>query len=541
MWRDTHSRWIVGLAVLSLTGVPPVGLAQTAREPPPGQQQEKLDQEILKKFQPIATSGIWKSELGVQAAGDDTHRALLRQRLTLATKHAESRLNLFKAGSARGSILDLVDAVQRLADAQLALLDKPAERVAALQQIVLIAAVIEDVNGLRFDAGQVPIQDLDLSRALHATSRLAVLDAKQAPAVVRPKRNYPPAPTPDYLRRPPLSDAERKKRNEEFDKLMNEGVAQLRRMFDDETLAAPAAGDDERRKLLKARHLARLRATRELTNGFLAEVRGVTVDALMSSLSKLAASELALNDQPAIRLAAAERALQVTRVLEVVMASWFNSGRIPISDWENPWRYYRVPAQINLLELRAQFPDVAVVKPAAPRAAAPAPQPRAAPVLNAKEQAEIKKLLAEPDPASGETRRVIPDEFRRLARPLLSVKPAAGDDERRKLLKSRHQWVAGALEGLLLATAGSPPLGVVERFRTSAIALSDRPSDHVLVEERVLELLRVIELVNKSRASADGENRMASSHYEVSIAARLDAEVRLLDAKQRAVGSAGRP
>src|SRR5262245_4083284 len=161
MSRDTHSRWAVGLAVLSLTGVAPVGLAEAARETLTGHQQEKLDQEIWKKFQPVAAvfSGIWKSKLGVRAAGDDVHRALLRQRLTLATKHAEGQVNLFQAGSARVSILDVVDAVQRLADAQLALLDKPAERVAALEQVVLIAAVIEDVNGMRFDEGQVPIQD----------------------------------------------------------------------------------------------------------------------------------------------------------------------------------------------------------------------------------------------------------------------------------------------------------------------------------------------------------------------------------------------
>jgi hypothetical protein len=185
-------------------------------------------------------------------------------------------------------------------------------------------------------------------------------------------------------------------------------------MFDDETLAAPAPTDDERRKLLKTRHLARLRTTRELTNQGLAEVRGATVDALTSSLSKLAASELALKDQPATRLPAAERTLQVTRVLEVVTLSRFNSGRIPISDWENPWQYYRVTAEIDLLELRAQFPGVAIAKPAAQRAGPRASAPRVAPVLTADERNQIKMVLPrwELDPASHERRYFIPDEFR---------------------------------------------------------------------------------------------------------------------------------
>jgi hypothetical protein len=209
-----------------LPASPPHGPAQTAREPPKEEQQQKLDEAIQKKLRSVVSvfDRIWASKLGEHAAGDDVHRALLRQRLNVAMKYAQARLNLLKAGSARGTVDDLVDSVERLAEAQLALLDKPAERVAALERVALIASVIEDVNELRFNEGQIPIQDLLLSRAFHATCRLAVLDAKQAPAVVRPKRDYPPAPAP-ASKLLPLSDAERKKRQEEFDKSMNEGVA----------------------------------------------------------------------------------------------------------------------------------------------------------------------------------------------------------------------------------------------------------------------------------------------------------------------------
>lgn len=393
MSRTAHSLWVLVFTVVSPVGLAPFTPAQTVRKAPTLEQQQKLDEAIQKKLVAVVAvlDGIRDSKLVEPAAGDDAHRALLRQRLERASKAALRRLNLFKAGSARGTILDLIESIQRLADAELALLDQPAQRVAALEQVVVIAAAIEDVNGLRFDEGQIPIQDLHLSREFHATCRLAVLDAKQAPVTPRPKRNYPPAPPlapkilPDVS---PLSAAELAKEREKFDKEMHELIAKLRHTFDDETLVAPAPGDDERRRLLKARHRARLRATREFTDQYFEGVGG-TLDPLLSSLRPLAASELALNDQPANKLAVAEREVQFTRGWEKVTMWVFNSGRIPISDFENPVRYHCLTAEIKLLELRAQFPNVAVVKPAPP-AQVPAGQPRVVPVLTADERAEIK-------------------------------------------------------------------------------------------------------------------------------------------------------
>src|SRR5690349_14457370 len=142
MSRKAHALWVLALALASPVGLAPFTPAQTVRKADPSEQPQKLDEAIQKKLVPVEAVFDENSKLAEPAAGDDAHRAVLRERLEVARRAALNRVIVFKAGSARGTVLDLIESIQRLADAELILLDQPAQRVAALEQVVVIAAVI---------------------------------------------------------------------------------------------------------------------------------------------------------------------------------------------------------------------------------------------------------------------------------------------------------------------------------------------------------------------------------------------------------------
>src|SRR5690349_13547459 len=112
---NAHSPCCLVVAVVWVVGVAPVAPAQPARQLPIREQQQKLDEAIRKKLVPVEAVFDEISKLAEPAAGDDAHRALLRERLEVARRAALNRVILFKAGSARGTILDLVDSIERLA------------------------------------------------------------------------------------------------------------------------------------------------------------------------------------------------------------------------------------------------------------------------------------------------------------------------------------------------------------------------------------------------------------------------------------------
>jgi len=439
----------------------------------------------------------------------------------------KGRVNLFLSGSARVAIGSLLDSLARLADAELPLLEQPGDRVAALERVEVLAGCVAEIYGMRVNAGQLPGQVAHRSRQFHATCLLATLDAKHASPAPRPKRNFPPAKALS-LKPPfpldPSSDVGLAKHPDALEKLLREEVQELVQLLYDESVAAPAPGDNDRRKLLKLRHAKLLSIAGANLDLFAAGPGRHGPEVVSASLRPLAESKVALNDQRAVQLAMAECELRITRVVEATNAARYAEGQLPIQDLEE-CRYHRLTAEIKLLELREQFPGVSAAQPApaARRGAAQLWQSPKVPDLTAEERAEIDKLFPPGGPP-----RITPSAL--IGQPLLSVEPTAGDDQRRTILKARHKW---ATEELKMSMS----FDTLERFRSSAIALSDRAADHIVVEERVRALLRSIELNNKASFTA---GQIPVQDCEMSTVARLEAELRLLDAKGRATAPPAR-
>jgi hypothetical protein len=488
--------------VLTLAG----GTITTGTNPSVARQAHITDAEFEARRQKLGEvaraveDAVQRSKLGEPAPGDDAHRALLRRGLQVAGRDALSRVMEWQAG--RGDTAVLVDRLQRLSDAEQALHDRPADRLAALERYLALAGALEGFCEGWYERGRMPVQSLLHVRQFRATCQLAVLDAKRGPAAPGPKRNFPPAPPP--------APADEK---DDLDKIIS--------IIGDETLTAPEPGDDERRKLLKEWHLvslteARLRF-REYQSG-----RG-TLDYFLACMRRVVASGLALDARPEHQLAAAEQELMVTRAVYSLQRARFDVGRIPVQDFESSV-YDRLGAEIRLLELRQQFPGVAAARPPAAANELPKDLP-VPPKLTAAEGAEIDRVL------QGDVRPMVP------------VEPAAGDDQRRKLLKARHGWAAQELDARMKEfQAGRGILednyDAIERYRTSALALCERPSDRLAVEERVFPLIRAIDGLMRARFQV---GRLSDADCWQARANRLEAEVRLLDAKTGAAAPQARP
>ena len=89
-------------------------------------------------------------------------------------------MNLFKAGSARGTLDILYDCLNRLIESELVLTIRPEARLTALERKVNLAKGMEWVNKTRYDAGQIPQQDLDRSTYERLDAEIKLLEFKQS-------------------------------------------------------------------------------------------------------------------------------------------------------------------------------------------------------------------------------------------------------------------------------------------------------------------------------------------------------------------------
>jgi len=115
-------------------------------------------------------------------------------------------------------------------------------------------------------------------------------------------------------------------------------------------LAVPAAGDDELQKLRKERYSA---ATSELNARLEAFAAGTvtgTLDVLTDCLTRqVLPAELALTDQGADHVATLERATAAAAYVEKVNRTRYDSGRIPVQDFDHT-RFVHLDLQVRLLE-----------------------------------------------------------------------------------------------------------------------------------------------------------------------------------------------
>jgi hypothetical protein len=107
------------------------------------------------------------SPLATLQPGEPFNVAVTKIMHRTAINELKARLDVFGAGARGGTIDVLQEAVRRVRDSELALSSVPARQLEAYQRFQRIAVFIVSLNRLRFDHGQVPVQDLNSCRYLY--------------------------------------------------------------------------------------------------------------------------------------------------------------------------------------------------------------------------------------------------------------------------------------------------------------------------------------------------------------------------------------
>jgi len=155
------ARWL-GVLLLSSALAGPAVADPTGREPDPAEE---------------PTPAYLKREPLKPAPGDTPLRKLEKERFNAALAAAQARYLEYLSG--RGTIEITLDSVQRLADAELALTDKPAERVAILERGLGLYRDAEKVAELRFEAGKITLADREEARYLRLNAEIRLLREKE--------------------------------------------------------------------------------------------------------------------------------------------------------------------------------------------------------------------------------------------------------------------------------------------------------------------------------------------------------------------------
>jgi hypothetical protein len=484
------------------------------------------------------------STLAEPGARDDELTKLRKERYQSARRELESRLNLFNAGSARGTLDDVLAAIRRVADTEFALAGTPAARLAAIERRVTFAKGAEWVSETRFKASQIPIQDLDFSTYERLDAQITLLELKRSlagPAEKPAALVAPPTKGPAPQRPAPSSAEPNIDWIFTFDetsfpdappalKAWGKELSQTNRSFTDSI-----ATDDELTKLRKQRYQAARRRVQGKFNLFAAGSARGTLGTILEAQDRLIDAELALANDPNTRIAALARNVTAGKGLESVNATRYEARQIPIQDYDLT-RIQRLNAEIRLLELKRSLTGLGT-KPgtqAAPAAKGatperPAPTPVEAPPdrLNDFVQAldgppELKAWGMELD--------------RDLQRNLALASPAAGNDEIARLRTERYQAAHRRLEANYNLFRAGSARGTVDlllechnRLMDEEIALANDSKTRMAILARKVTAAKGSHWVQDSRFKA---GQIPPHDYEFSRFQRLDAEIKLLEFKQ---------
>jgi hypothetical protein len=483
--------------------------------------QEKVDKawQIAGDAMSAATK---KSKLDTPAPGDDERRLLQRQRLQVATTECTARLQFFESGAPSGTIDGVLASVARRGEAELALAETADERLAILRRLASLAAVIDDLQDVRFKKGGISFTDLMTSHLALIDRRLAVLDWKPEAPSGMPQGAVPPAAA-----QPAQADPAERKRARE--KLIAEAFPAIEKSWSDEerSIGMPVPGDDDRRRLLKERYRALNRALHHSVEYLRSDGRIVSAQDTCAIARQGAAAAAALDGDPARLLAADDRTLLVARLVEAVVAGRVEAGTVPIGELSAS-EIDRINAELGGLELKAKFPKATPpAPPANSRAIIDLSSPRAQP--SEAEMENVRRFFTPPsvNPADTPVRFAFPK----------AAEPTPTDTERVRLLKERHQFATRELEGRLETLSSSADFRAsIGRYRTAALAFAATPKDRLAVEDLVAAIARAGATVSILRESA---GRIPMTDFWLNQALRIDSELRVLDARNAAKPAVG--
>jgi hypothetical protein len=246
-------------------------------------------------------------------------RELRRQRRDAARREVEARFTEFRVG--RGTLDGNLDALARRAEAELALAETPAERLAALARLWEATRAGETISQARYEAGRIAVQDLAETRVARLNAEIRLVEAL-ASTQATPASGWSAAN--EFIGLDPLDAARELARAvEAVEGLRRADLPQLRRQRRD-----TAAQEAEAR--LREFHFGR-----------------GTLDVMLKSIRNLADAELALANTRQERIAARERLWQTALHIEAVNQSRFDAGRVAITDLLQT-RLTRLTAEIQL-------------------------------------------------------------------------------------------------------------------------------------------------------------------------------------------------
>jgi hypothetical protein len=137
----------------------------------------------------------------------------------------------------------------------------------------------------------------------------------------------------------------------------------------------------------------------------------------------------------------------------------------------------------------------------------------------------------------------LPKDIQKDLEPSPLAKPAAGDDELRKLVKERYMAAARELElRMRRFQVGAREetldflLGCVKRRAFAEAALSDRPADRVQAYERIVRVAKYIEDGIQKRFDS---GRVAVQDLQFAKYEHLGLKIRLLELKRQAAAAKG--
>ena len=265
---------------------------------------------------------------------------LVRERLEAARTAFRDRAERHgRAVSEDASLHLLLKSYEQLRDAELALFDKPSDRLAALARYWLHVWTAEQIVEAKYRVGRVW-----LAHFMHAKTERLDAEIKLVQARAQQKLSGPVPTT--ALSLVPEANADY------FDRYL--GVQPLGTR---EKVMAKAQFEASRstvRDLALARRDAARMGQQDQLAMYRAGAPEGTLDLLLEASRRLIEAELAVLDDQAERVAACERYWELTRIAEDSVHVRYQLGRVSIADFMGA-RCDRLDAEIRLAEARAKL------------------------------------------------------------------------------------------------------------------------------------------------------------------------------------------
>lgn len=270
------------------------------------------------------------------AAVNTPPRELARMRWESARAAFQVREEKYRQGTPDVTLDLLLDSSEQLLEAELAVFDKPSDRLAALARHWRHAWLAEQIVEAKYRFGRAALADLMQAREVRLDA-----ETKLAEARARQKLSGPFWITPVFLA--PETIADSLASYPAVSRLVTREIAKAQ--FESSQRTAY--------DLALARRDAAVASQRERMDKYWAGAQDARLDWTLEASRRRLEAELAVLDNPAERLAAHRRYCELTRIVEDIVAKKYELGRVSRADLAQA-RYDRLDAEIRLAEERAK-------------------------------------------------------------------------------------------------------------------------------------------------------------------------------------------